>query len=722
VNAASREVAGERPAAWVPPPGLVPRERDPMVDDVIQTTRNIGIVAHIDAGKTTVTERILFYTGRIHRTGEVHDGNTTMDWMDQERERGITITSAATTCFWREHRINIVDTPGHVDFTIEVERSLRVLDGAVTVFCGVGGVQPQSETVWRQADRYSVPRVAFVNKMDRTGADFGRVVKQMRERLGANPLPVQIPMGAEEQFAGVVDLVRMKAVVWSDEDNGLSYEQVEIPEAFEAAAEEARHHLLETLSQYDDDLMINYIEDLEVTEAQVRSVLRKATIANDVVPVLCGSALKNRGVQPVLDAVVEYLPAPTDLPDVIGMKPGSEGPATESRGADPGEPLAALAFKIMTDPHCGRLTFTRIYSGVLEAGSYVFNATRRTTERVSRILRMHANKREDVPEARAGEIVALVGVKRVGTGDTFCEREHPILLESINAPEPVLSVAIEPKTREDQDRMGTTIERFLEEDPSLAVKVDEESGQTILSGMGELHLEIVIDRMLREFGVNTRVGRPQVAYRESVTGSAAAVGSYVRQTGGHGQYGVVELTLSALPRGHGFDFADATKGGVIPAQFVSAVESGVREAAQTGVLASYPVVDVKVTLVDGKSHDVDSSELAFRIAGSMAFKECMRKAGPVLLEPIMAMEIESPDEYMGDCIADINARRGSIHGIERRGPLQTIKAHAPLAQLFGYVNALRSLTQGRASYTMQFERYDVVPAALAEKIVTRIHG
>jgi elongation factor G len=691
------------------------------MSDSIKSTRNIGIVAHIDAGKTTVTERFLFYTGKIHRTGEVHDGNTTTDWMPQERERGITITAAAITCHWRDHRINIVDTPGHVDFTIEVERSLRVLDGAVMVFCGVGGVQPQSETVWRQADRYGVPRIAFVNKLDRIGAEFPRVVKEMRERLGANPLPVQIPIGAEDTFGGVVDLIRMKSVRWSDDDNGLSYELGDIPEDTQAAADEARSQMLETLSQYDDDLMVAYIEELAIPEEQIRAVLRKATIKNDVVPVLCGSALRNRGMQPVLDAVVEYLPSPADLPDVMGVKP-SAPTETESRPPREDAPLSALAFKIMADPHCGKLIFTRIYSGKIETGTQVYNSTKRTNERVSRILRMHANKREDVSEASAGEIVALVGAKRVSTGDTFCEADHAILLESINAPEPVISVAIEPKTRDDQEKLGGVIERFLEEDPSLTVKVDSESGQTILSGMGELHLEIIIDRMQREYGVNTRVGKPQVAYRETITKSGRANGSYIRQSGGHGMYGVVDIKLEPLPRGGGFEFVDATHAGALPKEFVAATEAGVKDSLLTGVLANYQVVDVRCTLLDGKWHEVDSSDMAFKIAASIAFKDAMKAAGPVLLEPLMSLEIESPDDYMGACVGDINARRGSIEGVEKRSNLQVIKGLAPLAQLFGYATALRSLTQGRASYTMQFARYDIVPTNLAEKIVARVHG
>jgi len=688
--------------------------------DYLKATRNIGIVAHIDAGKTTVSERFLFYSGKIHRTGEVHDGNSTMDWMDQERERGITITSAATTLSWRDHQVNLVDTPGHVDFTVEVERSLRVLDGAVMVFCAVGGVQPQSETVWRQADKYNVPRVAFINKMDRVGADLHRVVTQMKDRLGANPVCLQIPLGVEESFCGVIDLVSMKSITWEDEQGAVPT-LGEIPEVYQSAADEARGAMLEVLSQFDDDLMFRYIEDLDVPEDQIRAVLRKATISGDVVPVLCGTALRNRGVQPVIDAVIDYLPSPLDLPDVIGVKP--ESPLdVESRSADPESPLAALAFKITTDQHCGKLTYVRVYSGTLKSGSYVHNSTRKTRERVSRILRMHANKREEIDQIKAGEICAVVGLKKVWTGDTLCEEAHPILLEKIQFPVPVLSVAVEPKTHEDQDRMAGIIERFLEEDPSLSVKTDEESGQTILSGMGELHLDIVVDRMQREYNLQTRVGQPQVAYRETIVRTADAVGEYVRQSGGHGLYGVVKLRVEPLPRGTGFEFVKAIKGGAVPDSYIPAIEGGVVDAMQTGELANFPVVDVRVTLLDGKYHEVDSSELAFKIAGSMAFKACMNKGGAALVEPIMALEIETPEEYMGDCIGDLNARRGSIHGVEARGHLQTIRAHAPLSQLFGYATALRSLTQGRATYTMQFEQYDLVPASLAEKIITRFRG
>jgi elongation factor G len=684
--------------------------------------RNIGIVAHIDAGKTTTTERFLFYTGRIHKVGDVDDGNTTMDWMDQERERGITITSAATTCSWRECRINIVDTPGHVDFTVEVERSLRVLDGAVVVFCGVGGVQPQSETVWRQADKYKVPRVAFANKLDRTGADINRVLTDMKERLGANPVPLQVPIGAEETFRGVVDLITMKALTWVDgEDQGANWVESEIPEDVRAAANDGRRNMLEALSQFDDDLMYNYIEDLEISPDQIKAVVRKATIANHITPVVCGTALRNKGVQPVLDCVVDYLPSPLDLPDVMGVHP-KDSAKTESRPAKETAPLAALAFKIMADQHSGRLTFVRIYSGTLRAGTYVYNASKKANERISRILRMHANKREDIETATAGDIVAVVGVKKVSTGDTFCDEKEPILLESIKFPDPVISIAVEARTREDNERLGGCIERFLEEDPSLKVKVDEESGQTILSGMGELHLEIVIDRMMREYNVNTRVGKPQVAYRETVTRPGKAVGEYVRQSGGHGQYGVVELRLEPLERGKGFQFVDATKGQVIPKEFIPAIEAGVKDAMQTGIMANYQVVDVKATLLDGKYHEVDSSDMSFKIAASLAFKECMKLGTPALLEPVMAIEIVSPDDYLGDCIGDINARRGAIHGVENRGSLHTIKVSAPLSQLFGYATALRSLTQGRATYTMQFESYDIVPTTLAEKIVARVHG
>jgi elongation factor G len=682
----------------------------------LQSIRNIGIVAHIDAGKTTTTERILFYTGRTHRLGEVDEGSATMDWMVQERERGITITSAATTCQWRHHTINIIDTPGHVDFTAEVERSLRVLDGAVVILSAVEGVQPQSETVWRQADRYAVPRVVFINKMDRTGADFFRTLAMMRERLEARAVPVQLPIGVEDGFEGIVDLIRMKSIIYTD-DLGTRSDVTEIPAALAAQAQAYRDQLVEAAAELDDDLTEKYLEGQPLTEDEIRGALRKGTIAARCVPVLCGTSFRNKGVQPLLDAVVEYLPSPLDIPPVEGKHPKTG--AVEIRRADPAGPFCALAFKIVSDPFVGKLTYFRVYSGRLRAGSYVFNATRGTKERVSRILQMHANHREDVPEVLAGNVVAAVGLRETTTGDTLCDEAHPVVLEQIKFPEPVISVAVEPKTRADEEKLGASLARLAEEDPTFKVRFDNETAQTIISGMGELHLEIIIDRLLREFKVEANVGRPQVAYRETIRARAEAEGRYIRQTGGRGQYGDVWLELEPLPRASGVEFVNKITGGAIPKEFIPAVEAGVREAAEGGVLAGYPVVDVRATLTDGSYHEVDSSEMAFKIAGSLAFKAAAQKARPVLLEPVMKVEVVTPEPYMGDVIGDLNARRGRIATMEQRGALRIIGAEVPLAEMFGYATALRSNTQGRATYTMEFAHYEEVPANIAETLVSR---
>jgi elongation factor G len=678
--------------------------------------RNIGIVAHIDAGKTTTTERILFYTGRTHRLGEVDEGSATMDWMVQERERGITITSAATTCQWRGHSINIIDTPGHVDFTAEVERSLRVLDGAVVILSAVEGVQPQSETVWRQADRYGVPRIVFINKMDRTGADFFRTVEMVRERLGAVPVPVQLPVGVEDAFEGVVDLIRMRSIIYTD-DLGTRSDQVDIPESLRGVAQEYREKLLEAAAELDDQVMEKYLEGQPIAEEEIVRALRRGTIAARIVPVLCGAAFRNKGVQPLLDAVVDYLPSPLDIPPVEGQNPKTG--ETEQRPADPLAPFCALAFKIVTDPYVGKLTYFRVYSGRLEAGSYVYNATRGVRERLSRILRMHANHREDIPEAAAGDVVAAVGLRVTTTGDTLCDEAHPIVLESIKFPEPVIAVAVEPKTKADEERLSAALAKLAEEDPTFKVRFDPETAQTIISGMGELHLEIITDRLVREFKVEANVGRPQVAYRETIRRAARAEGRYIRQTGGRGQYGHVVLELEPLPRGTGIEFVDKITGGRIPREFIPAVEAGVREAADTGVLAGYPVVDVRATLLDGSYHEVDSSEMAFKIAGSLAFKSAARDGSPVLLEPIMSVEVVTPESYMGDVIADLSARRGRIVALEQRGPLRAIRAEVPLAEMFGYATSLRSNTQGRGTYTMEFLRYEEVPANIAETLVAK---
>ncbi|MBX6350156.1 MAG: elongation factor G [Clostridia bacterium] len=682
----------------------------------LERYRNIGISAHIDAGKTTTTERILFYTGRVHKIGEVDEGAATMDWMVQEQERGITITSAATTCFWKDHRINIIDTPGHVDFTVEVERSLRVLDGVIAIFSAKDGVEPQSETVWRQADRYRVPRIAYVNKMDTVGADFFAVVEEIRHRLGARAVPVQVPIGKEDTFVGVVDLVTQKAIRYVD-DLGTRSEETDVPEELRGTVATWRERMIEAAAEMDDALLERYLEGGELTPEEIRRGLRAGTVGLKLVPVLCGSSYRNKGVQPLLDAVVHYLPSPLDIPAVRGSDPdtGEE----RLRQVDDGEPFAALAFKIATDPYVGKLTFFRVYSGTLRAGSYIYNANRRRRERVSRLLFMHANHREDVDEVATGDIAAAVGLKVTTTGDTLCDESAPIVLEAMDFPEPVISVAIEPKTQADMDKMGESLAKLAEEDPTFRVHTDPETGQTIISGMGELHLEIIVDRLLREFKVQANVGKPQVAYRETIRKPAEAEGRYVRQTGGHGQYGHVWLRLEPLAPGGGFEFQSKIVGGVIPKEFIPAVEAGVREAMESGTVAGYPVIDVRATVYDGSYHEVDSSEMAFKIASAMAFKAAMQKAEPVILEPIMKVEVTVPEEYMGDVLGDLNARRGHIEGMERRGGLQVIRAHVPLAEMFGYATDLRSKTQGRGTYSMEPSHYAEVPKSIAEEIATR---
>jgi elongation factor G len=686
----------------------------------LQNTRNIGIMAHIDAGKTTTTERILYYTGRTYKIGEVHEGAAVMDWMEQEQERGITITSAATTTEWKGHRINIIDTPGHVDFTVEVERSLRVLDGAIALFDSVAGVEPQSETVWRQADKYRVPRIAYINKMDRIGADFARGVQTMIDRLGAHPVPIQLPIGAEADFRGIVDLVSNNAVIYKDE-LGKEQEIIEIPAELADEAAAAREHLLEEVSHYDDELLELILEEQEVPVESLKAAIRKATLEAKLTPVLAGSSFKNKGVQPLLDAVIDYLPSPLEVPPIGGLEPtkGSENgdgrPAV--RHASDDEPFAALAFKIMADPYVGKLTYFRVYSGKLAAGSRVLNVSTGRTERIGRILMMHANDREEVGEVYAGDIAAAVGIKQVATGDTLAAPDKPIKLEMITFPEPVIKVAIEPKTKADQEKMSTALGRLAEEDPTFQVRTNEETGQTEISGMGELHLEVLVDRMLREYKVDANVGRPQVSYRETIRGTATKVeGRFVRQTGGSGQYGIVYINVEPAP-GEGFDFINKVRGGSIPTEFIPAVEKGIEEALDNGPRAGYPMVDVRVTLTDGKYHDTDSSEIAFRIAGSLALKEAVRRAKPVLLEPIFAVEVVTPEEFMGDVIGDLNRRRGQVQGMEQRGNAQVVSAFVPLAEMFGYATDVRSMTQGRATYTMQFERYDEVPANIAEKVV-----
>lgn len=671
-------------------------------------------MAHIDAGKTTTTERILFYTGRVHKLGEVHEGSATMDWMVQEQERGITITSAATTAQWKGHRINIIDTPGHVDFTMEVERSLRVLDGAVAVFCSVGGVQPQSETVWRQADRYGVPRIAFVNKMDRTGADFFGVVSQIKDKLGAKPVAIQVPIGAEENFVGMVDLMTSKAIIYVD-DLGTRSDESEIPDELRDMVAEKREEMVEAIAETDEELMLKYLEGEEITVDELKTALRKATVANEVIPVLCGSAFKNKGVQKLLDAVVEYMPSPLDIPPTKGLDP-DDGEEME-RVASDDEPFAALAFKIMSDPYVGKLAFFRVYSGSLKAGSYVFNPVKGKKERIGRILQMHANHREERDEVFAGDIAAAVGLKDTATGDTLCDGDHPIVLESMDFPDPVIDIAIEPKTKADQDKLGQSLVKLAEEDPTFRVRTDEETGQTIISGMGELHLEIIVDRLLREFKVEANVGKPQVAYRETIRKAVKAEGKFVRQSGGRGQYGHVVFEVEPLPAGEGFVFENKIVGGVVPKEYVGPVEAGVKEAMTNGVLAGYPVIDIRVALVDGSYHEVDSSEMAFKIAGSMGFKEASKKASPVLLEPVFKVEVVTPEEYMGDVIGDLNSRRGRIEGMEPKAGAQTIRAIVPLAEMFGYVNDLRSKTQGRATYVMHFSHYEEVPQSVAEGVI-----
>ena len=695
-----------------------------MPSEALSKTRNIGIMAHIDAGKTTTTERILFYTGRTHKMGEVHDGAATMDWMAQEQERGITITSAATRCAWNDHVINIIDTPGHVDFTAEVERSLRVLDGAVAVFCAVGGVEPQSETVWRQAEKYGVPRLVFVNKMDRTGADFERVVGEVRERLAANPLVLQLPIGAEENFAGMVDLVTMKARVF-DDPMGASYEESEVPEDMRAEADDLREKLFDTLSMFDDSLMEKYLEGEEISPEEVRAAIRQGTISGEFVPVVCGSAFRNKGVQLLLDAIVDYLPSPFDIPPVQAVLSDEDlelGRKPEERAPSDDDPLCALTFKVMTDPYVGQLVFIRIYSGVLKSGSSVLNTITGKQERVGRLMRMHANKREEIQEAHAGDIVAALGIKQAKTGHTLCAPAHPILLESINFPEPVISIAIEPKTKSDQDKLGNALARLSDEDPTFRVRSDEETAQTILSGMGELHLEILVDRLFREFALEASVGKPQVAYRETIRAEATARGRFVRQSGGRGQFGDVEITIRPLAPGGGFQFVNKIVGGVIPREYIPAVENGVREAMENGVIAGYPLLDIEVTLFDGSFHQVDSSEVAFKIAGSMAFREAAKKAKPVLLEPIMDMEVVCPADFLGDVMGDLTSRRGRIREMEDRAGAKVVNASVPLSEMFGYATDVRSMTQGRATYTMQFGRYEEMPRQLAEELMAKNVG
>ena len=686
----------------------------------LEKTRNIGIMAHIDAGKTTTTERILYYTGVSHKIGEVHEGTATMDWMAQEQERGITITSAATTCHWDDHRINIIDTPGHVDFTIEVERSLRVLDGAVAVFCSVGGVEPQSETVWRQADKYCVPRIAFINKMDRVGADFFRGVSMIKDRLKANPVPIQLPVGSEEHFKGVVDLVEMKAIIWDEESLGAKFRVEEIPADLHDQAVEYREKMIEEISSHDDVLMEKYLGGEELTKEEIVAAIRNATINIHICPVICGSSFKNKGVQNLLDAVVAYMPSPLDIPAIKGIDANSD--AEIERKASDSEPFAALAFKIMTDPFVGQLCFFRVYSGVLNSGSYIYNSTKGKKERIGRLLKMHANKREEIKEVYAGDIAAAVGLKYTTTGDTLCPEDSAVILESIEFPEPVISIAIEPKTKADQDKLGASLAKLASEDPSFRVKTDEETGQTIISGMGELHLEIIVDRLMREFKVEASVGKPQVAYRETITKKVKVEGKFVRQSGGRGQYGHVWLEVEPQEAGKGYEFVDAIKGGVVPREYIPAVDKGILEAMDSGVLAGYPAVDIKVTLVDGSYHEVDSSEMAFKIAGSMGFKEGCAKAGPIILEPIMAVEVVMPEEYMGDVIGDLNSRRGRIMGMEARGGAQVVSAMVPLAQMFGYATDVRSATQGRATYTMTFHHYEQVPKSVSEEIIAKVKG
>jgi elongation factor G len=689
----------------------------------IERYRNIGIMAHIDAGKTTTTERVLFYTGVSHKIGEVHHGAAIMDWMEQEQERGITITSAATTCFWsgmdkqfEQHRINIIDTPGHVDFTIEVERSLRVLDGAVTVLCAVGGVEPQTETVWRQGNKYGVPRLVFVNKMDRAGANFLRVVGQLVDRLGANPVPIQLPIGAEEKFEGVIDLITMKALYWDDANMGMTYEAREIPEALQADAAAWREKMVEAAAEGDEELLDKFLGDSALSEDEIRRGLRKRTLAGELVPMMCGSAFKNKGVQAMLDAVIEFMPSPLDVPAIVGIK---DDESEDERHADDSEPFSALAFKIATDPFVGNLTFFRVYSGILNSGDTIFNPVKGKKERIGRILQMHANDRKEVKEVRAGDIAAAVGLKDVTTGDTLCDLTHKITLERMEFPEPVISVAVEPRTKPDQEKMGIAMQKLAKEDPSFRVHTDEESGQTIISGMGELHLDIIVDRMKREFNVEANVGKPQVAYRETIRKTVEQEGKFVRQSGGRGQYGHVYLKIEPLPAGEGYEFVNAIVGGVVPKEYIPAVDRGVREQMENGVVAGYPMQDCRVTLYDGSYHDVDSSEMAFKIAGSMGFREGANKADPVLLEPIMKVEVVTPEEYMGDVMGDLNRRRGLPQGMDDTPAGKTIRAEVPLAEMFGYATDLRSMSQGRAVYSMEFEKYSEVPQNVADTVIKR---
>jgi elongation factor G len=682
----------------------------------LEKTRNIGIIAHIDAGKTTTTERILFYTKKIHRMGEVHEGAATMDWMPQEQERGITITSAATTCFWLDHRINIIDTPGHVDFTAEVERSLRVLDGGVVVFDAVAGVEPQSETVWRQANKYNVPRVCFVNKMDRIGADFWRTVQMIRDRLGAIPVPIQIPIGRESNFKGFIDLVEQQAVTFTD-DLGTKSDHTDVPTGMEAEYTQHREFLIERVAETDEELTLKYLEGVEITKEELIAALRRATIAGTLVPVLCGTALKNKGVQAMLDAVIAYLPSPLEIPPPVGINPDTN--ATETREVSDSAPFSALVFKIVSDPFVGRLSYLRVYSGVLTKGSGTENSTKDKTERIGRLLRMHANHREDIEEIRAGDICAAVGLRNTFTGDTLCDPQHPVVFESITFPQPVISIAIEPKTRADQDKMAIALNKLAEEDPTFQMHTDPETAQTIISGMGELHLEVIVDRMFREFKVEANVGRPQVAYRETITREAQAQGKHVRQTGGHGQYGDVWIKAAPNERGKGFEFINAIIGGVVPREYIKPTEMGIKETLDNGIIAGYPMIDVKVTLFDGSYHDVDSSEMAFKTAGSIAIKEAARKAGPILLEPVMLVEVTTSEEFYGDVIGDLNRRRGTILGMESRGTMYVVRGYVPLAEMFGYVNDLRSMTSGRANYSMEFAHYDPVPKNIAEEITAK---
>ncbi|MBZ0201210.1 MAG: elongation factor G [Ignavibacteriaceae bacterium] len=686
----------------------------------IENVRNIGIMAHIDAGKTTTTERILFYTGKLHRIGEVHDGAATMDWMEQEKERGITITSAATTCYWNDHQINIIDTPGHVDFTVEVERSLRVLDGAVALFCAVGGVEPQSETVWRQADKYKVPRIAFVNKMDRTGADFYNAVQMMKDRLGANAVPLALPIGEGDMFTGVIDLISNKARMYHEEGFGATYDEIPIPHDLQELATKFRTQMLEAVSDVDDTLLEKYLEGKEISEEEIKVVLRRATIDLNIIPVLCGSSFKNKGVQKLLDSVIDFLPAPNDFPEIVAHHIGVSDEVTRKMSED--EEFTALAFKIMNDPYVGKLTFFRVYSGTLKAGSYIFNAVSGKKERISRLLQMHANHREEITEVRAGDIAAAVGLKFTRTGDTLCGEKDPVVLEKIIFPEPVIQIAIEPKTKADQDKLSDALVRLSDEDPTFRIKVDEETSQTLISGMGELHLEILVDRMRREFKVEANVGKPQVAYRETISQTVNAEGKFVKQSGGRGKYGHVWIELGPNEPGKGYEFINGIVGGVVPKEYVPAVSAGIQDAMRNGVIAGFPVVDIKAKIYDGSYHDVDSDELSFKVAGSMAFKAGARKAKPILLEPLMSVEVVTPEEYLGDVMGDLNSRRGKIEGFSARKDAQVIKSHVPLSEMFGYATVLRSMTQGRAIYSMQFSHYQEVPKSIAEEIAEKTLG